>query len=92
MTTEIITEVVHDTIIVDDSQDTILVESAGQTTVITSAEQGPPGPAGIQNISQASDVDISNRADGSVLVYSSQDQKWIATTSLQNQNFESGHY
>lgn len=95
MTTEVIVETVYDTIIVDDSQDTILVEIPGTTTVITSAEQGPPGPtgpSGIQNISDASDVDSLNKTDGSILVYSTQDQKWVATTLLENQNVESGHY
>ncbi len=92
MTTEVIIETIYDTIIVDDSSDTILIETPGEVTVITVAEQGPPGPAGIQNISDASDVDSSNKIDGSVLVYSSQNQKWVATTQLENQNVESGHY
>ena len=61
-------------------------------TVITAAEQGPPGPAGIQNISDADDVDSTNKTEGSVLVYSTQNQKWVATTQLENQNVESGHY
>jgi len=92
MTTEIIVETQYDTIIVDDSQDTILVETPGEVTVITAAEQGPPGAAGIQNISNAFDVDSTNKTDGSVLVYSTQNQKWVATTQLENQNVESGHY
>lgn len=92
MSTEIIVETIYDTIIVDDSQDTVLVETPGEVTVITVAEQGPPGPAGIQAISDASDVDSSNKINGSVLVYSSQNQKWVATTQLENQNVESGHY
>jgi hypothetical protein len=92
MTTNIIVETQYDTIIVDDSQDTILVETPGEVTVLTAAEQGPPGPAGIQNISDASDVDSSNKVEGSVLVYSTQNQKWVATTQLENQNVESGHY
>ena len=92
MTTEVIVETIYDTIIVDDSSDTILIETPGEVTVVTAAEQGPPGPAGIQNISDASDVDSSNRADGSLLVYSTQNQKWVATTRLENQNVESGHY
>lgn len=92
MSTEVIVETVYNTIVVDDSQDTILIETPGEVTVITSAEQGPPGPAGIQNISQASDVDSSNKIEGSVLVYSTQNQKWVATTLLENQNVESGHY
>jgi hypothetical protein len=92
MTTNVIVETQYDTIIVDDSQDTILVETPGEVTVLTAAEQGPPGPAGIQNISDAFDVDSSNKVEGSVLVYSTQNQKWVATTQLENQNVESGHY
>lgn len=92
MTTDVIVETRYDTIIVDDSQDTILVETPGQVTVLTAAEQGPPGPAGIQNISDAFDVDSTNKIEGSVLVYSTQNQKWVATTQLENQNVESGHY
>jgi hypothetical protein len=92
MTTEVIVETIYDTIIVDDSSDTVLIETPGEVTVISAAEQGPPGPAGIQNISDASDVDSTNKIDGSVLVYSSQNQKWVATTQLENQNVESGHY
>lgn len=96
MSTEVIVETVYDTIIVDESPpNTILVESPGTVTVLTIAEQGPPGPSGpsgIQNISDASDVDSSDKVNGSVLVYSTQSQKWVATTLLENQSVESGHY
>ena len=92
MSTEVIVDTVYDTIIVDESLDTVLVETPGEVTVITAAEQGPPGPAGIQNISDAFDVDSNNKTEGSVLVYSTQNQKWVATTLLENQSVESGHY
>lgn len=92
MSTEVIVETVYDTIIVDDSSDTVLVETPGPVTVVTAAEQGPPGPAGIDKIGDASDVDSTNRVNGSVLVYSTQNQKWVATTLLENQSVESGHY
>jgi len=93
MSTEVIVETVYDTIIVDESPpNTILVESPGTVTVLTIAEQGPPGPAGIQNISDAVDVDSTNKTDGSILVYSTANQKWVATTLLENQSVESGHY
>jgi hypothetical protein len=92
MTTEIIVETIYNTIIVDDSEDTILVETPGEVTVITSAEQGPPGPAGIDKIGDASDVDDSNKVNGAILVYSAQSQKWVATTQLENQTIESGQY
>jgi hypothetical protein len=92
MTTDVIIETVYDTIVVDDTQETIVVETPGVVTVITTAEQGPPGLAGIQNIEDASDIDSSNKVDGSLLIYSAQNQKWVATTLLENQSVESGHY
>jgi hypothetical protein len=79
-------------VIVNTVTETITVESEGLTTIITAAEQGPPGPSGIENISDALDVDATNKVQGSVLVYSTQNQKWVATTQLENQNVESGHY
>jgi hypothetical protein len=96
MSTEVIVETVYDTIIVDESPpNTILVESPGTITVLTTAEQGPPGPAGpagIENIGDALDVDSTNKTNGSILVYSTANQKWVATTLLENQSVESGHY
>jgi hypothetical protein len=92
MTTDVIVETQYDTIILDDSQDTILVETPGQVIILTAAEQGPPGPAGIENLSQLLDVDSTNKVDGSVLVYSTENQKWVSTTLLENQSIESGQY
>lgn len=92
MTTDIIVETQYDTIIVDDSQDTIVVESPGTVTIITEVEQGPPGLDGIQSIEDAIDVDSSGKVDGSVLVYSAQDQKWKATNQLEKQVIEAGQY
>lgn len=93
MTTEIIVDQKYDTIIVDDApENTIIVENPGTTTIFTIGEQGPPGPSGIQNISQANDVDSSNLENGSVLVYSGSSEKWVATRLLENQSVESGHY
>lgn len=76
-------------VIVNTITDTVVVEIEGLTTVLTAAEQGPSGP---NILSTASDVDATNKVEGSVLVYSAQNQKWVATTQLENQNVESGHY
>ena len=94
MTTDVILTNTYDTIIIDDSVDTVLVENIGETvTIVTSAEQGPQGPSGsIGPISSAPDVDVTNIQDGSLLIYSAQDQKWVANTQLTNQSLESGHY
>ena len=65
-----------------------------QTAAVATAVgvQGPPGPAGIQNISQASDVDASNLQDGSMLIYKGDTQKFTATKSLGDQIIEGGHF
>jgi hypothetical protein len=47
-----------------------------------------PGPQGIQGvpgedrISYASDIDISNLEDGSILMYSTSNSEWIAKNDL----------
>jgi len=93
MTTEVIVDQKHDILIVDDSpENTILVDNPDIITIVTTSEQGPPGPPGITTISQATDVDTSNLENGSVLVYSENMEKWVATRLLENQSVESGHY
>lgn len=80
-------------IIVETKTDTIVVEETNTTVIITAGEQGPTGPQGPStNISNAPDVDITDLQDGSLLIYSAQEQKWVANTQLTNQSLESGHY
>ena len=79
-------------VIVTTITDTVVVESEGLTTILTVAEQGPPGAAGVEKLNDLLDVDSSNKVEGSVLVYSTQNQKWVATTQLENQTIESGQY
>lgn len=38
------------------------------------------------------DVDVTNKVNGSVLVYNSSTGKWTATQDLENQNINGGHY
>lgn len=59
--------------------------------VVTVGIQGPSGSANFF-ISEAQDVDVTNIADGSVLVYASAADKWKATQLLESQNIECGHY
>ena len=96
MTTEVIVETEYDTILVDGSENTILVEGEAQTiTIITSAEQGPQGPAGANGattVAALTDVDLTSKTEGSMLVYSANTNTWIATTQLNNQSLESGQY
>lgn len=43
-------------------------------------------------INTAPDIDVTNLRDGSVLVYAGQTSKWTATTTLEKQNVEGGHF
>jgi hypothetical protein len=80
-------------VIVESSTETIVVETELTTVIITAGEQGPTGPQGLStNISGAPDVDITDLQDGSLLIYSAQEQKWVANTQLTNQSLESGQY
>lgn len=61
-------------------------------TAVAVGVQGPPGPAGIQNIAQASDVDATSLTDGSMLIFKGDTQKFTATKTLGDQIIEGGHF
>ena len=71
------------------SSKVVAVNTQGTTEVVSVGVQGPSGP---NNISTATDVDVSGLEDGSVLVYKSSTLKWRATRTLEQQNLEGGHY
>lgn len=96
---EIIVVAEADTLVVSEEQTNTIITSSADVQVITEGSQGPIGPKGDKgdtgastNISNAPDVNITNLQDGSLLIYSSQEQKWVANTQLTNQSLESGHY
>lgn len=73
----------------------VSVNTQSTTEVISVGVQGPSGaqgPSGVTNISQASDVDVTNISDGAILVYATDSAKWTATTALEKQAVEGGHY
>jgi len=67
----------------------VRVNSSGTNQVVSVGIQGPAGPA---QINAANDVDVSNLTDGSLLVYSTQVEKWTATQLLEKQTMECGQY
>lgn len=69
----------------------VSVTKQGTSEVVAVGIQGPPGSQ-YNEINTASDVDVSNLEDGSVLVYKSSTLKWRATRTLEQQNLEGGHY
>lgn len=96
---EIIVVAEADTLVISEEQTNTVTTYSTDVHVITEGAQGPMGPKGDKgdtgastNISNAPDVNITNLQDGSLLIYSSQEQKWVANTQLTNQSLESGHY
>lgn len=96
---EIIIVAEADTLVVSETQTNTIITAQVETQVITEGSQGPMGPKGDKgdtgastNISDAPDMDISNLQDGSLPIWSTQSQKWVANTQLTNQSLESGHY
>ena len=62
---------------------------------IISAAQGPQGIAGLSattNVAGLTDVSLDNLTDGSMLIYSADNQVWIASTQLNKQALECGQY
>lgn len=57
-------------------------------------EKGNDGDVinGINSISGANDIDLSNISDGATLVYQSSNSKWVATRTLDKQIIESGQF
>lgn len=96
---EVIVVAEADTLVVSEEKTNTVITNSTDVQVITEGAQGPMGPKGDKgdtgastNISNAPDVNITNLQDGSLLIYSSQEQKWVANTQLTNQSLESGHY
>ena len=59
------------------------------TTVIITGMMGPPT---VNSISGAGDIDVSNLQSGSMLVYNTTTNKWIATRLLDQQTIEAGQF
>jgi len=68
----------------------VRTSSIVRTKVSTVGIQGPAGVSGGFVMSDITDVDLSNLADGAVLVYNAQLGKWIAQTLLDKQQVDIG--
>lgn len=72
-----------------------IVVAPGTKTVVKQITVGRP----VRRVTSSStllsgirDVDITNLQDGSVLVYSTSSQKWVAQLDLDKQNVNGGSY
>ena len=70
---------------------TIVVDGALQSRVIISGMIGPASSA-VVTFASLGDIDLTQLAPGSTLVYNSATQKWTATKLLDQQIVESGQY
>lgn len=68
----------------------VTVTSEDTTTVTTVGETGLTGSTG--SMGEILDVDVTAKTDGSVLVYKTLSSKWTATTLLEQQELNGGHY
>lgn len=48
--------------------------------------QVPINQSAIRYLSQLDDVDVTNLNDGSLLMYNSTSQRWVATNTIENSN------
>lgn len=82
--------------------DTIATISDDNTTITITSEQGFITVAGVDNtisvsgssITNAGDIDTLTNGleDGSLLVYKTASSKWVATTTLEEQEITGGQY
>jgi len=88
MTTTVIVDK-NSTVVTQTEQTTAIYTGNTEPTTIYTGIIGPPGAS---NLVQLHDVDSTVLANGSVLVYNPQNQKWTSTTLLNQQIVDSGQY
>ena len=77
MTTEVIVTEANNTVVINTKQPNVIIS-------------GMIGPTGVTTFSGLTDIDLTQLAAGSVLVYDAGTQKWTATKLLDQQIVESG--
>lgn len=87
--TEVVVTQSGNTQVVQSQQVNRVVTDDKPARVITSGMVPPPM---VVNISNSSDIDITNRQEGSLLVYNTVTNKWTATNTLDNVIIESGQF
>ena len=89
MTDVVVTSESNTTIISQQPTNNVVVDSAKQPTTIVT---GIMGPRGATQIADSNQFDLTQLAEGSLLVYNSTSQKWVATNLLDHQIVESGQF
>lgn len=72
---------------------TATVDSTGSATTVSQVGiQGASAAEAPLSANTEVDVTTNGKINGSILVYKTATQKWTATTTLDAQNMEGGHY
>jgi hypothetical protein len=71
---------------------TVQIQQENEITVSSIGIQGESGAIVPLSSNQEVDVTTNGKLNGSVLVYKTATSKWTATTTLDAQNMEGGHY
>lgn len=87
MTTEIIVTEVNNAVIIE-KKEPVVVSSQSQTKVVVGGMIGPT----VTTLKGLADLDLTQLAAGSLLVYNAGTEKWTATNRLEQQIFESGQF
>jgi hypothetical protein len=66
----------------------VVTEEKGTTLIVT----GIMGPPTVNSITNSGDIDVSNLQSGSMLVYNTTTNKWVATKLLDQQTIEAGQF
>jgi hypothetical protein len=74
------------------STEVVVIETDTSNTVTTGTLLGGGTGSGISSISQAVDLDSTDLANGSMLVYNAINAQWKATKLLQEQTIECGQF
>ena len=70
---------------------TVAVNTQSNNEVVSVGIQGPPGSS-ITTLDHITDIDLSGKTEGALLVYKANTQKWTSTTTLDAQNMEGGEF
>ena len=87
MTTNVIVTDVNNAVIIE-KKEPVVVSSQSQTKVVVGGMIGPT----VTTIKGLADLDLTQLAAGSLLVYNAGTEKWHATNMLDQQVFEAGQF
>lgn len=85
-------------VIVTSESNTVVSSNTALQSVVTDSQTtqvivtGLMGPPGASTFADLKDIDLSALGPGSLLVYNTIAQKWIATNLLEQQVFEGGQF